>query len=199
MDKFLENWTEELDELEIQLDLGEDEATEAFETQKGKFRELIDKSKASLEKLGLDEKASHLKAELEHLQVQLALGKAESKDAFEAQKEKMDQALHKAKDRFQGIKSSTDNTYDEVVHTLDKASTDFQTRMDMMRLQMALGKADARDAMEEKKKEIRHKLTEVRTKVKQREEAGEEKWESFSEEIGEAYDHFKHALKGLFS
>lgn len=199
MDKHFEKLTEELDDIEIQLDLGEEEAIEAFEKQKGKFGELIAKAKSSLESLGLDEKADKLKGDLEHLQMQLTLGKADSKDAFEVQKEKLEHALHSAKDKFQEIKSSTDTTYDEVVHGLEGAATNFQTRMDLMRLQMALGKAEARDALEEKKNELRQKLAEVRGKVIEGEKSGEEKWEAFSEEVGEAYEQFKGALKGLFS
>lgn len=199
MDKNFEKLANELDEIEVDLDLGEKEAIEAFENQKGKFLAFIDKAKTSLENMGMDEKADKLKAELEHVQVQLALGKAESRDAFEAQKEKMEHALHNAKDKFLEIKESTDSTYDEVVHGLEDATSSFQTRMDLMRLQMALGKADARDAFEEKKKELQHKLAEVKAKVKESEKVGEGKWDTLSSEVGEAYDHFKGALKGFFS
>ena len=199
MDKYLEKWSEKIEDIEVQLDLGEEEAIEAFEKQKGRLKEFIDKSKASLENLGLDEKATKLKADLEQLQLQLALGKAESKDAFEAQKEKLEQALHSASEKFQEIRGSADDTYDEVVHNLEDATSSFQTRMDLMRLQMALGKAEAREAFEEKKAELRQKLAEVKIKVEEREKIGEEKWNEFTDEIGEAYSHFKGALKGLFS
>ena len=39
----------------------------------------------------------------------------------------------------------------------------------------------------------------MRKKTEENKEQAEDKWDDFKGEINEAYDHFKSALKGLFS
>ena len=68
--------------------LGEEEIVDAFENQKAKLSGFIDTSREKVNAMAESEQATRLKTKLEELQVQLALGKAETRDAYEgAEKE----------------------------------------------------------------------------------------------------------------
>ena len=87
MNRFLKNFDRELDELEVQISLGEKELEDAFEKGKTNFKSFVDEASKTVEGLGNTEAATNLRTKLDELRVQLALGRAEGKDAFEAQKD----------------------------------------------------------------------------------------------------------------
>lgn len=201
MNRYLEDWHKQLEDLEIHVDLGEEEIIEAFEKQKASFRDFLEKSKESVAELK-DEGDSawqSLQTKLDELQVQLALGKAETRDAYEEQKEKLDQALHAAQVEADSVAGKVDSQYASIASEFKTKSEGFETQLDLFRLHYALGKAEAREKWDEKKGELRETLAELRRKIDQDKETAEEKWDEFSGEMTEAFGHLKTALKGLFS
>ena len=71
--------------------------------------------------------------------------------------------------------------------------------MELLRLKYTLGKADFEDALEEKRKDLKAKVQHMKAKTKSVENEEDSKWEETKEELSEAYDNFKKAIKGLFS
>ena len=100
MSEFIKKWKDKLDELEEKLNLQSHQVAESFEAQKAKMTSQLSDKIQSLKDTKLDEQTAGLKAKMEALQVQLALGKAESKDAFEAQKKE----LNKVKAELKALK-----------------------------------------------------------------------------------------------
>ena len=201
MNRYLEDWHKQLEDLEIHVDLGEEEIIEAFEKQKASFRGFLEKSKESVAELKDEGNTAwqSLQTKLDELQVQLALGKAETRDAYEEQKEKLDEALHAAQAEADGIADKVDERYANIASEFKTKSASFETQLDLFRLHYALGKADAKDKWDEKKGELKETLTELRRKIDEDKERAEEKWDEFSGEMSEAIGHLKTALKGLFS
>lgn len=95
--------------------------------------------------------------ELEEMQVQTALGKAEAKDKWEDTKKGFDSFLHKAK--------STVKTGGEKVD-------DVHAAMDHLKVQLALGKAETADAFATQKKNISKALHDLQVKIKTNETLG---------------------------
>lgn len=207
MNPNLDKSTEELDDLDIQISLGEEEYVDAFEEQKTKFLAWAKSSAAAIneqvEKYGVNEKADSLKAKFEELQVQLALGKAESKDAFEGQREKLESSMADCTKAFDEYRESAGDKATEMGNKFQGQIEKFQTKLDVFRMHFALGSADAQDEWKEKKKELQAKVAELKAKAtKSGEEASEEageKWEEVKAEAAEAYENVKSTLKRFFT
>lgn len=89
--------------------------------------------------------------ELEELQVQASLGKAELQDAYEDAKKNFNLFIHESKLKIQ----EGQNKYEEI-----------RTLFDELVVQLALGKAETLEAFKEQKKNILSKLHEVEVKIK---------------------------------
>jgi len=91
----LDKWEAEAAAFEAQLNPSKDKATERLETQKKQFADVLTKIKAKGNKLKAiaEEEKTQIQNQLEHLQVQLALSKAESKAAYESQKKAIEDAI----------------------------------------------------------------------------------------------------------
>lgn len=83
---------------------------------------------------------------LESLQVQVSLGKAEAKDKLHEAKVKFKDLLHDAKNK------------------MDKGHAKFNEvkgKIEHLEVQLALGKAEAKEALEEQKKDISHTIHDI--------------------------------------
>jgi predicted nucleic acid-binding OB-fold protein len=88
-----------LEELQVQSALGKAELEDKFEEIKKETREQYQHIKSEVNTtLQNSEEWNTLKAKLEHLEVQLALGKAETKDMLEEQKKNLSKAFQEVKD-----------------------------------------------------------------------------------------------------
>ena len=89
--------------------------------------------------------------ELEELQVQAALGKAEASDKYEEIKKKFNMFIHESKLKYESGKEKME---------------DFQTNLDELRVQLALGRAESIDAFREQKKKLLSTIHEIEVKIK---------------------------------
>lgn len=197
MDKELSKWQKEVEELELDLNLDENEIISSFENHKESLRKSIDSfSETAQEKLG--ETATNLHTKLDELKVQLALGKAESKEAYEEQRKELNSALDSAASEYEKVKSQAGEKLDEAKEELGNQMEKFQSKLDVFRLHFHLGMKDAKEDYEEKKKELSRELGKMKNKVEEAEKSGSEKWDGFGKEMGEAFSHFRGAVKKLF-
>lgn len=96
---FLKNAAHQLENLQVQTSLGKAELSD-------KLEEIKLETKAKINHLKWDansmlehgkENLNHLKAKVEHLNLQLALAKAETSDEFSEQKKKISEAIRDVK------------------------------------------------------------------------------------------------------
>jgi hypothetical protein len=88
-----------LEELQVQSALGKAELEDKFEEIKKETREQYQHIKSEVNTtLQNSEEWNTLKAKFEHLEVQLALGKAETKDMLEEQKKNLSKTFQEVKD-----------------------------------------------------------------------------------------------------
>lgn len=96
---FLKQSAVNLEELQVQSALGKAELEDKFEEMKKETREQYQQLKSEIShKLQNNEEFNNLKAKFENLEVQLALGKAETKDLLEEQKKNLSKAFKEVKD-----------------------------------------------------------------------------------------------------
>lgn len=179
----------ELEEFQLQLNLGKAEAEDKYEDAKNKLRSFIHETKGEVDS-GVDigkEKMSELRSQLEALNVQLALGKADTLDKFEEQKKKILKAIHELE---VGIKTNKE---------LNRAYAYTLIQLDMFKVQMEIledrykeGKKDFKDTLEKGKEELNAFVNKIRSKSA--EEKRESRWEHFQDEISEAFNHLRNAF-----
>ncbi len=99
---FLRNAAIKVEELQVQSALGKSELSDKLEEIKKETRNKIHTVKVDINsavEIG-KENYQDLKAKMENLEVQLALGKAEAMDEIEKQKKNLSKAIHEVKEIF---------------------------------------------------------------------------------------------------
>lgn len=187
----LKNAITELEEFRVQAALGKAEAKDIYEDVKKKFKTSIHEAKVKFDSIKTEAsyEALHIKNFFESLQVQLALGKAESKEIFEEQSKKIRQALHDLENSIRSNKQ-TSELYSTVLMDIEK----FKIKMDILKLKYELKKMDVKDEFEEKKLEFLKQMSSLKDKMLLKEKKNPERWEHFQDEISEAYSHLKKAF-----
>lgn len=195
--KKLEDWKSSLEHFEEKLHITTDEVVDEFQEQKKHLVAWLDQVDDHLQNVVThsEEKALDLKAKVDELRLQAALGKAETVEALDEQRKALDIKIHDIK---HDVSQAYHQAGDDIKDLLDDVNgklDDFQMRFDLLRLQAHLGKEEAKEIWEEKKQELSLKLHEVNTKLHQYKETATEKWEHFSSEMATAWSHFREAFK----
>lgn len=176
----ISQWRKQFEKAEGTIQKGFEETLENFETNKNNLKSNLEKWKLELDKQveNGEEKAKEIRAKLESLQVQLALGKAEGKEIFEEQSKKIELALH---DLYQTAKADGNKAFEKSINLFDQHSQTFKTSLEIAKLQLALGKMEAGEDLDNAKKEIREKLDELKSQFKNMQETALEnviEWQS---------------------
>ncbi len=93
--------------------------------------------------------------ELEELRVQAALGKAEAKDVIQEAGRRFNHYMHDAGMEF-----------DEAKAVVEEMGTEWRSELQALRLQFVLGKAEAKDALDEQLKSIRLTMQDIESKIR---------------------------------
>ena len=156
----LDKWEAGATAVEAQLQQTKEQALEGLEARKKQLNETLKEFKSEVAKAkGLaDEKKTEIQAQFEDLQVQLALGKAEARDAFEAQKEKIQRSIATLETTIDRELDAAGQSIDE---SLKKAANKFivaalrlEAEMEALGVQLEVKKAGARAQFEHKKREL---------------------------------------------
>jgi hypothetical protein len=185
----LKNAAVELEEFRLQAALGKAEAHDIYEDAKKKFNKILHEAIVKIDsaKIVAEEKAAELKTLLETLQVQLALGKAEGKEAFEVQRKKIEHALN-ALELFLKKHKIANEYSTRVLLEVGK----FRVKLDILKLRFELKKLQARITLNDGKNELTKKLLEIKKRLLSSE--AEPGWDHFKDEISDAYSHLKKAF-----
>ena len=199
IDNRLDRWDARLDALEAQIEHGEDEVMERVQQGGEKLAAAADRVKETLEDaadLTADE-TQELRSDLDELRVQLALGKAESRDAFEAQRKKFRHALHATEEKIDSLEDKFEDKLAEEVEGFVRLADRLKAEFEAAELQFALLKADQRDTLQQGGAELRHKIAELKaTARRQRDKAGDQ-LEVVEETLAAGVDEFRNAFRRL--
>jgi hypothetical protein len=184
----LKTWVEEL---EVQLALGKAEAKEVVERERKNLSLYMQEQKKRMKEA--EDRFEDTKADLiekfDKLEDRLGKDMADNKEDFDAQKRDILEAIY---DLEQTIKDKYGMMADDMREQLDH----FKTKLDGYRVQLALGKYEMEDVLEEKKADIRSAITGVRERMRKE---TPDKLDIISDEVGIAADHLRKALKEVFS
>jgi hypothetical protein len=180
----------EIEELRVKIALGKAEAKDLFEDTKKKLNQYVHESKVKFNKLKQNENISKIINAFEHLQIQLALGIAESKETFDEQKKNISNAIQKLESSL-----TIEKSYDELSSLLKLEIEKFKIKLEILNLQYRLKKVNVEQNFETKKTEFISKIEEIKNRIIKKENSGKSKWENFQGEIAESFSHLKQAFK----
>lgn len=192
----LNDWKSLAENLNILLHLETAGIKDEFENQKKSLNAWLESANSSLHIIKdlSAEKVQKLKSSIELLRVQAALGKAETEDTLKEQQQQISDGIQQLQmdiaDAYDSSNVKIGNFAWETIDNLD----DFHTRFDLCRLQLHLGKEEAKEDWEQKKKEISNQLQKINIKIANGYEDRADNWDHFSEEITKAWKHIKSAF-----
>jgi len=179
MQNLFDEWKKNFDQFKVQANLGKMEMVDAFEKQKEQLKNWVNETKEKLDQSGEKAEAhvQNLKVKLEELNLQLYLGKAETKEAFEEQRKKIEAALHEVTNLS---KKTYETGFGQAMQIFDHQADWVKTNLEILQLQFSLAKMDAKTDYESVKKDINQKIQELQTKSSQWQELAKDNLEQWN-------------------
>ncbi|MDQ3050261.1 MAG: hypothetical protein M3Q95_05195 [Bacteroidota bacterium] len=178
----------ELDELRLKIALGKMNGAELFEDIKKDLREAFHQISSEVQKEGVDV-AESVRTNVETLQVQLALGKAEALEAYEEQKTKIADAI---KQLEQNVRDSRNALSSESKIKIQNELEKFSLKMEILQIRYELGRLDLKDNVESKKQKFKKEFDELLANVQ---EETSEKMEAYGTNLKNAYEALRKSLQ----
>ncbi|MBP9151904.1 MAG: hypothetical protein KBF73_06440 [Flavobacteriales bacterium] len=196
VERKLNEWKGLAEHLDLQLHLGRAEAEDAFEKQKSNLLNWSDSVAANYEKAKdiSEENAEKIRASIDNLRLQAALGKADTEDILEEQQKNINQAIQRLSSDIEFVYKNRKERGEDFMEEAEERLNYYRTSFDLFKLQMYLAKEDAEEIWEEKKKETKRKIEELEYKLKEETEEASEKWEHFTKEMTHAWKHIRNAF-----
>ena len=203
IDKKLDHWESSATALEEQLQQTENQAHAKLEVRKENLNEALEKLKSAVAKAkGIaEDKKKEIQTQLDDLQVQLALGKAEAKDVFEAQRKKIQHSiaiLEATMDRH--LDAAGHALSDSVDKALDKyvaAQIEYEAAEEALEARMFMKKVEAKAQFEEKKKDLLAQIGKFKTQLQGKRNMAKDKAATFEKELSAGMSQIKQAFKKL--
>lgn len=194
----------QLSTFEGQLRLTRDEALKQFEASKKKVDEAAEEVQSLVEKANgvAGETKAKARSAFDHLRVQLALGRAESLQAYEEQTKKLEAAVA-------SFEAEVDKASAEADEDLSQARSEVYKRFvatsDALRAQQQAiaarfeqGEARAKAEIEKHQREIETQIADLRKRVDAQRENAAEKLGELKDEFTESVSKVRDAFGRLF-
>ena len=186
--KGLQTAASELVELKLQIALGKVEAKDLFENMKKSLQIRIEQMKSKFRVAKNSEGVLPVLNALEHLQVQLTLGIAETKEAFDKQRKNIEHSLSQLENKLK--LGAPGRQVAKIQLEIEK----FKAKLQLLSLGYKLTKIYLHYNLKQKKEEFAQTLREIKTKLEQKEERAKNKWQNYKDEIQEAFGDLKSAF-----
>lgn len=201
IDTQLDRLDAQLDAWEAQLETSRDEVLERVQERKANLAETADSLAGLVGKSRevADELVGDLRSELEHLQVQLALGRAETREAYAEQREKIQAAIGKVEAGLGRLEDKVEEELADEMARFVRLSDRLRAELEAAEVQFALLRAEAREALEGGRAEIEQKIRTLRAEVAERGANALERYGEFEEEFVAGLAHIRKAFMGLLT
>ena len=186
--------------LEAQLTRTKDQALQGLEQRKQQLGDLLKQVQADVQKSKeIAEQAKlEVQAKLEHLQVQLALGKADARDTFEEQRAKILKALNEfefiAEQKLRGATFESGKIWEDLVGRTSKLEAEFEALKDRFESE----KAKQQVTLEWKKEELLTKLVLFKDQLKAKRVVVQAKADVLEADLREGLDQIKAGVRKMF-
>jgi hypothetical protein len=186
--------------LEAQLTQTKDQALQGLEQRKQQLRDLLKQVQADVQKSKeiAEQAKMEVQAKLEHLQVQLALGKADARDTFEEQRANILKALNEfeiiAEQKLRGATFESGKVWEDLVGRTSKLEAEFEALKDRFESE----KAKQQVTLEWKKEELLTKLVLFKDQLKAKRVVVQAKADVLEADLREGLDQIKAGVRKLF-
>ncbi len=186
--------------LEAQLTWTKDQALQGLEQRKQELRDLLKQVQADVQKSKevAGQAKMEVQAKLEHLQVQLALGKADARDVFEEQRTKILKALNEfesvAEQKLKGATFESGKVWEDLVGRTSKLEAEFEALKDRFESE----KDKQQVTLEWKKEELLTKLVLFKDQLKAKRVAVQAKADVIEADLREGLNQIKAGVRKLF-
>ena len=200
LDKKLDALEHQALALEAQLTQTKDQAMQRLEQRKQQLQDLLRQVQADVQKSKemAEQAKTEVQAKLEHLQVQLALGKADARDAFEDQRVKTLKALNEfesvAEQKLKGAAFESGKVWEDFV---DRTST-LEAEYEVLKDRFEHEKVRQQVTLESKKEELLARLVLYKDQLKAKREVVQAKADVFETDMRQGLDQIKAGVKKLF-
>lgn len=203
IDTKLDKWEASATAIEAQLQLSKEQAIEELEVRKKRLNETLEGFKSEIMKAkGLaDEKKTEIQTRFDELQVQLALGKAEARDSFEAQREKIQHSISTLEATFDRQLQAGGQAMDESLRMAAKefirAAIGVEVEMEFLAIQFEMKKEGAKDRLQQKKRALIEQINRYKQQLEEKKQMGKDKAATFEKELSDGMSQIKQAFKKL--
>jgi hypothetical protein len=186
--------------LEAQLTKTKDQALQGLEQRKQQLRDLLNQVQTDVQKSKdiAGQAKMEVQAKLEHLQVQLALGKADARDTFEEQRTKILKALNEfefiAEQKLRGATFESGKVWEDLVGRTSKLEAEFEAIKDRFESE----KAKQQVTLEWKKEDLLTKLVLFKDQLKAKRVVVQTKADVLEADLREGLDQIKAGVRKLF-
>jgi hypothetical protein len=200
LDKKLDALEHQALALEAQLTQTKDQAMQRLEQRKQQLQDLLRQVQADVQKSKemAEQAKTEVQAKLEHLQVQLALGKADARDTFEEQRAKTLKAMNEfesvAEQKLKGAAFESGKVWEDFV---DRTST-LEAEYEVLKDRFEHEKARQQVTLESKKEELLARLVLYKDQLKAKREVVQAKADVFETDMRQGLDQIKAGVRKLF-
>jgi hypothetical protein len=179
------------------------QAVHQFEAGKKRLSDSLTKLKSELARAkGITrENVQEVEAKFDHLQVQLALGKAEARDSFESQREKIRHSIAT-------LEATVDRQLEasgQAIHgSLRKAANEFilaairlEAEMEFLAIQFKVRKDDSWARFTHEKRALILQINRYRDKLEEKKQMARDKAATVENELSNGMSQIKHAFKNV--
>ncbi|MGO9117504.1 MAG: hypothetical protein ACLQPD_07825 [Desulfomonilaceae bacterium] len=204
IDKKLDHWGASAAAFEAQLQQTEEQALAKLEVYKKKLNEALEKFKSEVAKAkGItEEKKKELQAQFDDLQVQLALGKAEARDAFEAQRKKIQHSIATLEATLDRHLDAAGKALDDSLHkAVDKyiaAQIEYEAAAEALEARFFMKKVEAKAQFEKKKSDLLEQINKFKTQLQGKRDMAKDKAAAFEKELSAGMSQIKQAFRKLY-
>jgi len=199
-DKQLDALEQQALALEAQLTQTKDQAMHRLEQRKQQLRDLLKQVQADVQKSKemAEQAKSDVQAKLEHLQVQLALGKADARDTFEEQRTKILKALNEfesvAEQKLKGAEFESGRVWEDLVGLTSTLEAEFEA----LKGRFESEKAKQQVMLESKKQELLTNLVLFKDQLKAKRVVVQAKADVLETDLREGLDQIKAGVRRFF-
>jgi hypothetical protein len=200
LDKQLDALEHQALALEAQLTQTPEQALQRVEQRKQQLRDVLKRVQADVQKskeMG-EQAKSEVQAKLEHLQVQLALGKADARDTFEEQRTKILKALNEfesvAEQKLKGAAFESGRVWEDLVGRTSTLEAEFEALKGRFKSE----KAKQQATLESTKQELLTKLVVFKDQLKAKRVVVQAKADVLETDLREGLDQIKAGVRRFF-
>jgi hypothetical protein len=186
--------------LEAQLTRTKDQALQGLEQRKQQLGDLLKQVQTDVQKSKeiAEQVKMEVQAKLEHLQVQLALGKADARDTVEEQRTKILKALNEfefiAEQKLRGATFESGKVWEDLVGRTSKLEAEYEALKDRFESE----KAKQQVTLEWKKEELLTKLVLFKDQLKAKRVGVQAKADVLEADLRQGLDQIKAGVRKLF-